>query len=657
MSAVEKLIDVCHNSQDVRSLCLRIAHDWNTEFILISWYITENTWYIPMIFDKNIRGIEKNKSLGWYINEEPNTDNIPIQHSELINPVVYKYDKLIIIIDSIETIDRVYLFVMESFINSLAYTNHKKRNKYQHELLLNNISHSIRTPLNGILHMTNMLLSNDKLTSGSINQQTRELGSSNTPSLTSKDNINKEHLQYLNQSVVSLANNIFDIVDMSQLSLGKLKINKEIFNVRELVNQVIAISTTMSKNNSINVEYYVENIVPDYVYCDAKRIKQILINLMENAFRNTDSGEVTLYVTASLIYLDHEDCDYGIVKYYKKNINHYNITFKVSDTGSGIDDKTVDMLFKSTKVLINKKHHGIGFGLRVSYLLANKIGGDLRLKSTSSTGSIFELNIIVYEEEPPKFDSATLKALSNKKVLLIDDSNDKVNICKVMDACCIIYNTASSYEEVLILHIHKMYDLIICQTHLKEEDGVTIAERLSKIWENAIFLAISSNAEMLPTGIFNDSISLPIEEYTIKNKLITMFSTNYNTDDISILAVEDEQINRIIIEKLLRAKGYTDIGMASNGKEALKILKSNKYTIVLVDIRMPIMSGFEFARHMHTLFGKNRPRLIGITAQMIMEDDPKELFDDFVYKPVDIDELDKKIKNIKNFNHLTHVVE
>jgi CheY-like chemotaxis protein len=136
-----------------------------------------------------------------------------------------------------------------------------------------------------------------------------------------------------------------------------------------------------------------------------------------------------------------------------------------------------------------------------------------------------------------------------------------------------------------------------------------------------------------------------------------MFSTNYNTDDISILAVEDEQINRIIIEKLLRAKGYTDIGMASNGKEALKILKSNKYTIVLVDIRMPIMSGFEFARHMHTLFGKNRPRLIGITAQMIMEDDPKELFDDFVYKPVDIDELDKKIKNIKNFNHLTHVVE
>jgi signal transduction histidine kinase/DNA-binding response OmpR family regulator len=647
MSTVEKLIDIYHNSHDVQSLCLTIAHDWNTKFILISWYITENTWYIPMIFDKNIRGLETNKSLGWYINEEPTADNIPILHSDLINPVVYKYDNRIIIIDSSKTIDSIYLFVVESFINSLAHANCKERNKYQREILLNNICHSIRTPLNGILHMTNMLLSTDKLTRRSTSKQTKKMSSSNIPPLTSTDKLNIEHLQYLNQSVVSLANNIFDIVDMSQLSLGKLKINKDIFNVRELVNQVIAISTTMSKNKSINVDYYVEHIVPEYAYCDAKRIKQILINLMENAFRNTTSGEVTLYVTASLIYLDYEDCNYNHERCSKKMTNQYNITFKVADTGSGIDDKTVAMLFKPTKVLLHQKHHGIG--LRVSYLLADKLGGDLRLKSTSPNGSTFELSIIVYEEEPPKFDSATLKTLSNKRVLLIDDSNDKINVCKVMDACCIIYNIASSYEEVLILHMHKTYDLIICQTQLKDEDSINIAERLSDNWGNALFLAISSNSKILPKGIFHDSISLPIEEYTIKNKLITMFNTNYdtNTNTISILAVEDEQINRIIIEKLLRAKGYTDIEMVSNGKEALKILDSNKYNIVLVDIRMPIMSGFEFAQHVHTIFGKNRPRLIGITAQMIMEDDPKELFDDFVYKPVNIDELDKKIKKMK----------
>lgn len=608
MNLSEKLIDIYRNSHDVKSLSLTMAHDFNSNFVLIRWHIVENTWQCHVLKD--------NKLQSTYSDGPPNesTYNNQLEIQKL------DFKNVLVLINTKRRIPFMYKFVVESFGKSLAVIDKDRRYKYRQQMLVSNICHSIRTPLNGILHMTNLLVCD------------------------ANSNLSNEHLSYLNQSAVTLANNIFDIVDVTQLSIGNLKINNEVFNVRQLVNEVIAIAKTLLLNPHITLEYYVEPVVPEYAFSDGKRIKQILINLLTNAFHNTKTGEVTLYLGAHLVY--DEDC----------SSNQYNLEFTVSDNGNGMTDEIANGLFKPPEVLLDTKHTGLG--LRVSYLLANRLSGNLYLKHTSVAGSKFVFNLITCEEEQPVFDSNTLKSLKGKRVLVLDDSMEKPKICKVLLDYSMDYVAASSYEEILILHINKTFDLVICQTELREENGITIAEQLHSQF-NCLFMAIANDDIRLPHGIFHERMSMPRESFAIKTKIMTVFNTIYKTTVVKLLIVEDEPINRIIIEKLLRSVGYTDIDLASNGREAMTMINANQYDVLLIDIRMPIMNGFELAVAVNDKF-KNlesktlepktlkpktlKPKMIGVTAQMLMDGEPSDLFDDFVYKPIDLDELDKKIK-------------
>lgn len=607
-------MDIYRNSHDVRRLCLTMAHDFISDFVMISWHVAENTWYIPIIHDNKYQFESK-----LYIDEMPAKDNIPVAHSVLNHLQVLDFKNIVIFINTARRIPITYKFVVEAFSKSLLVADMEIRRKYRQQMLISNICHSIRTPLNGILHMTNMLMASEH-----------------------RNQLNEEHLVHLNQSAVSLANNIFDIVDVTQLSIGNLRITKDVFNVRELVNDVIAVAKTLLKTRLTTLEFYVEPIVPEYAFRDMKRIKQILINLLTNAFHNTKQGEVSLYLGATLVHLDEED-DISVCA----DSAQYNLKFIVTDQGNGMSSEVVSGLFKPPEILLNTKQYGIG--LRVSYLLANRLGGDLSLKYTSKLGSSFEFNLITYEEEQPMFDSNTLKSLRGKRVLLLDDSTDKAKICKVFTDYFMNYVTASSYEEILILHMDKVFDLVICQTSLRDEDGVIIAEQLRTQY-NALFMAIIDDNIPLKRGVFHERMSLPSEAFTIKRKITTIFNTNYSNIDSNtkLLVVEDEPINRIIIEKLLRLLGYTSIDLASNGKEALAMVLLNKYNVLLVDIRMPIMNGFELAMAVTKHFVANplKPKMIGVTAQMVMDGDPRDLFDDFIYKPIDLDELEKKLMNV-----------
>jgi two-component system sensor histidine kinase/response regulator len=637
MSLIDKLVDVYHNSQDPSSLTLTVAHDFSSNFVMVSWYIIDDTWYIPLIYDKHITGVDSNNSNGWYLNEKPNIHNIPVRHTNLTNLQTLEFNNTIIQINTKKKIPKKYLFIIEVFMKALAADDIAKRDKYRQQILISNICHSIRTPLNGILHMTNMLMATDRIT----RRSTLKTGQNPPlPPSSSMTKLNNEHLSHLNQSTVSLANNIFDIIDITQLSINKLKINKDVFNVRELIHQVIAVAKSLTKNKNVDLEYHVEPIVPDYAFSDMKRLKQILINLLSNAFHNTKKGEVTLYVNANLVYLNEED-DVSIVD--DSSINQYNLSFVVRDTGAGINSKMAEMLFKPPEVMLNSKQYGIG--LRVSYLLAKRLGGDLNLSHTSDKGSSFVFNLIMYEEEQPRFDSNTLKSLKGKRILLLDDSSDKVNLCKLFDDYGMIYTVSSSYEEILVLHLEKKFDLVVCQTNLKDKDGLVIAEQLVDNYDT-LLMAIADDNVPLPHGLFHARLALPSESFTVKSKLMSIFNTKYDAVDsvTKLLVVEDEPVNRIIIEKLLRSVGYTCIDLASNGKDALDMVNDNKYDVLLVDIRMPIMSGFELAQEVSKL--AVQPKMVGVTAQMIMKDDPNHLFDDFVHKPIDIEELNKKIKRL-----------
>lgn len=626
MDKEQNFINIYHNSLEIDSLYKILLHDLKADFLLITWHIVENTWYIPILHHNDLLYKEK------YVVLEPTNNNInklnilQNEYHGVLNLITFSTIHSNVVYNGDTKLSDYYLFILESFLSKLIHHDIIMRHKYKQETLLSNICHSVRTPLNGILHMTNNLIEQNE-----------------TPNSTWQ-----ESLEYLNQSVAALANNIFDIIDVTQLEVGKLKIIKDIFNVRDLVHEVLAIANSLAsnliKNKKIILDYHIDDSVPEFIYSDAKRIKQILINLLENSIQHTSSGQIILLVQSVLIDLGHEE---------QINVLHdtlqHNISFMVHDTGVGIDPNTKQTLFRPTE--INPKSSGLS--LRISYLLAKKLDGELKLiYSEPNKGSCFQLDIVVYEEQPPIFDSDTLKSLKGKRILILDDSNEKLTVCRILDRYMMQYNLANTYEEILILHYSKKYDIIIINLNTRSSTPIIdIAYKIHDNWKGIPLLAITDNLGDLPKTIFCDAIITPINSQIFKQKLISTVNQKpaiiNEFSDMKILIVEDEQINRIVMEKLLRSIGYKNIDLANNGEEAIKLISQYNYDLLLLDIRMPLMNGFELAESVYK--SKKNIKMIGITAQLISEEEfnkSKDYLNIFVYKPIDIKELDKKIKEM-----------
>lgn len=685
----EKLIDVYKNAPSVENLCKLLIYDLDCEFILISWSVGKQYWFIADIYDI---GIERstdssgvNKSSGWYLTSEPNEDNIPIRHSILsdccfikssLGKIIYakitkdkaisprakrkEHTALSSLTSSLSSItnpilptsptpnkrlpesfvlDNIYKFIVCAFLDKLATDDLMFKQKTRQESMLSNISHSIRTPLNGILHMCNAVTTQIKL--NDLQKVT-------------------EHLNYLNQSAVALATNIFDIVDLTKLELGKLSLNKDVFDIREMMTTVMSLANSLNKSKNVVLDHYIAPSVPDYIFSDKKRIKQILINLLENSLQHTTSGEITLHVDSTVINLADEDSERensvieNVHGLYGSNVQH-SISFIVKDTGSGMDEKTKAGLFGPIEMTSDTKQYGIS--LRLSNMLACLLSGKLSLiYSDIGRGSCFEFNIIVCEEEMPEKQSNTLRSLKGKTVLLIDPTPERIEICKALEKYSMVYTISSTYEEVMILHTGKKFDLIIIH-----DDNLESYVEITQQVNCGILLGISDTSYKSNKLLnFSDVMNVPTDPNEYKSKILELFNTTRNNktnldkykilvDKCKILVVEDEQINRIVIEKILRQIGYKKIYLAVNGQDALKQFDLIKPDIMLIDIRMPLMSGFELAERIHhlcTSYHIDEPKMLGVTAQIVLEDDIKPWFKDFIYKPIDIVELDNKIKEL-----------
>jgi signal transduction histidine kinase/CheY-like chemotaxis protein len=523
-----------------------------------------------------------------------------------------------------------YSFVIESFLDKLASADLLKRQKFRQELMLSNISHSIRTPLNGILHMTSSIMSATK----------------SLPELKIS-----EQLGYLNQSAVALATNIFDIVDMTKLELGKLSINKELFDLRELIVSVMSLANSLNKSKAITLDYYVNPNVPEFIFSDKKRIKQILINLLENSLQHTQKGEITLLVESNIINLANEDKrDHSIVEdthgLYHTTFQH-SITFMVRDTGAGMSEQIKSNLFKPLEVLVNAKQHGLS--LKISMLLANLLGGSLSLVySEIEKGTCFNLNIIVSEEEAAPAPSKS-QILKGKSVLLIDNSPNRITMCQCFEKYEMPYTIASTYDEFVILHAGKQYDMVIVRYDVQE---INIMNIKSQVTTN-ILLGIGDVPQSVQKAVgFTDVMADSTDVTDYKSKFIKLFETlpkvAGSIEKYKIMIVEDEQINKIVMEKILRQLGFHKIEISSNGEDALKNFIANPCHIMLIDIRMPGMNGYELANKIHEYCETSQiqePKMIGVTAQVVLDaEDVKPWFNVFIYKPINVAELDEKIR-------------
>jgi CheY-like chemotaxis protein/two-component sensor histidine kinase len=504
------------------------------------------------------------------------------------------------------------MFDMDVFLYKLSNEDNVKRAALKQRILLNNISHSIKTPLNGILHMTNLLSSQP----------------------------NEEYLQHLNHSVATLANNIFDIIDMAQLENGDILITKDLFTIHTLVSSVMAIIGGMRQPNSkISIKYHIEQTVPEYIYSDQRRIKQILINLLENAVQHTIAGSISLYVSAELADISNENMVHSITT----QSTHYNIVFTISDTGTGITPEIQENLFKPVEIVESKQTNQLG--LRVSSLLAHQLNGDVRLIQNKyispNTGCIFELSIIVSEGPVPIYDSNSLRLLKGRRTLVIT-LVEKIALCQVLESYGVIYIISDTYQEAIILHGNKQFDLIILQTDLV---SISELENIKNTFKCPIVGIISDEFESV-SSLFIDILTIPIDVMLYRRKLLEIFNTHHDHDAYNILIAGENYVDKLILDKLLRTLLYKNIYLANNYRDIAKIVSKKTFDVIILDLPLSICTEV-VNKIVDTTSDTSQnlavPKIIAVTTSP----NPPQIqyITNFIDKPINIAELEQKIRN------------
>jgi CheY-like chemotaxis protein len=533
-SIIQIFINTYNTTCTAENLCKLIHYFFNAGYVAVTWAVHNGYWYIPCVYNNIIH------TTGWILTEEPNKNNLPIKVKKVYT---YSFKHIMLLVDV--EICNDYMYYIQTFIEKLRYDDLLRRNKTLQTIALSNTSHSVRTPLNGIIHLTQDIL---------------------------KDNDTPD-MNRLNQSIISLANNIFDILDQTKVELNRVVINKSLINFKQIIASVIDIVAE-------KIPYHIDDSVPEYIYSDPHRIKQILLILIKNSVQHSVK-DVYLLASSTLVNISAEN---------NKGTDEYKHNIKITIKNNHKYDSSIVF----APMIVNCDGDP---NLRVSYLLAKLLNGYVELKETC-----FEFSFLADDEEPVEINNKTLVRLRGKRAIVIGDMERVVAILTQFEMQCIL---VASVEEYNILYKDTTFDIIL--SSIEVPNAVIVTE------------------VMTDTDI----------KLTIISKI--------QPDDITIMVVEDDVINRIVIEKILKKIGYNNILMMPNGMKALKAYDSS-INLLLIDIRMPGMSGFELADAIHQI--NPDARMIGITAQTVAETDLKPWFKEFVYKPINIEDLKAKIRRL-----------
>lgn len=507
-------------------------------------------------------------------------------------------------------------------------------NKFKSQFL-SNMSHELRTPMNGVLGMLELLLT----TKVSTEQ--------------------KEYVYHMRNSIDNLVRIINDVLDISKIESGKMELDLEEYNFENFMSEVYHDFSAEAHMKSLELISYIEPGIDEYLVGDFGKLRQILSNLISNAIKFTDRGEILVSVCKCF-----------------KNDKNIELEFRIKDTGIGIEEGKKEKIFDvfmQGDLSYTKKYKGTGLGLSISKKFVNMMGGEIDYKSITGIGTefIFSVNLNVSDKEIHNLEDLDFR-LDQTKILLIDDNylNRKIAKRILKDEGALV-DTARDGKKALEMLKSLRYNVILLDVHMPIMDGFEFLDEFKEFDSKygipvLMFSSVDLRdrlSELNERGVFN-YLMKPIKRKDLCEGIKKAINRKYskeieadireinrieeNSSKVKVLLVEDNELNVFSTQKMLE-KLDLEVDVARNGFEALDRWENFYYPIIFMDIQMPEMNGFDATLEIRKREekGSKKSKIIAITAYALSSDKEKIIlagFDEYLSKPFKIQELKKIVE-------------